>query len=85
MRKNDPQTPLLALLRSLTDEQREELALEAGTKVSYLYSLATCQRASCRSGLGLRIAKASEKMCNQTMGLTPIVTIEDLATMCQVA
>lgn len=84
MRKNDPQTPLLALLRALTPKQREELAQEAKTTVSYLYSLGCCQRGSCRSGLAMRIEKASEKMCEKTGGATPIVTMQELATMCPV-
>lgn len=84
MRKNSPQTPLLALLRSLNDEQRVALAADAGTTVSYLYSLASCQRAACRSGLALRIQQASERMHEATAGVAPIVTMQDLATMCAV-
>jgi hypothetical protein len=85
MRKSEPQTPLLALLRCLTDDQRATLASDAGTKVSYLYSLATCQRSSCRADLAMRIAKASEAMCRRTGGASPIVSIEELATMCPVS
>lgn len=82
MRKNDPQTPLLALLRSLTDEQRETLASDAGTKVTYLYSLATCQRTSCRTDLAMRIEAAAKKMHQETLGVSPVVTMQQLATMC---
>jgi hypothetical protein len=82
MRKNNPKTPLLALLRSLTPEQREQLAKDAETSVSYLYSLAGCQRSTCGSSLALQIEKASEKMCAKTGGHTAIVTMGDLATMC---
>jgi len=84
MRKNIPQTPLLALLRSLTDKQRETLATDAETKVSYLYSLATCQRSSCRTDLAMRIEEAAKKMHEETHGLSPLVSMQELATMCLV-
>lgn len=84
MRKNEPKTPLLALMRSLTPEQRTKLALDAGSSVSYLYALGSCQRDTCSSALALRIEKASERMCERTGGLTPIVTMRELATMCPV-
>lgn len=85
MRKNEPKTPLLALLRKLTVEQRQQLADDAVTSVSYLYSLASCQRDSCGSDLALAIERATEKMCERTGGETPIVTMRELATMCAVA
>lgn len=85
MRKNIPQTPLLALLRILTDAQRATLAADAGTTKSYLYSLATCQRESCRADLAMSIEAASEKMNKATNGVSPIVTMQELATMCSVA
>lgn len=84
MRKNTPKTPLLALMRSLTPAQRTTLASDAGTSVSYLYSLGSCQRGTCGSGLALQIEKASERMCESTGGATPIVTMRELATMCPV-
>lgn len=84
MRKNEPQTPLLALLRALTPEQRETFAGFANTSVSYLYSLGSCQRGACRSALALQIEKASEKMCKITGGKSPIVTMRELASMCAV-
>lgn len=82
MRTNDPKTPLLALLRNLTDLQRKKLAQDAGTSVSYLYSLATCQRGSCRSDLAKRIADATVSMHESTKGETTILTMDQLATMC---
>lgn len=82
MRKNEPQTPLLALLRSLTPEQRATFAKNAGTEVSYLYALAGCQRGACRSTLAMNIHKASELMHTETKGVSPIVTMQQLATMC---
>lgn len=85
MRKNDPKTPLLALMRVLTDEQRKQLAEDAATSVSYLYSLASCQRAACGSALAQRIERATMKMSERTLGLTPVVTMAELATMCLLA
>jgi hypothetical protein len=82
MRSNDPKTPLLALLRALTDEERQKLADKAETSLSYLYALATCQRGSCRSALAKRIADATVWMHKETKGQTEIVTMEQLATMC---
>lgn len=85
MRKNEPKTPLLALLRQMTGEQREQFAKDAGTPVSYLYSLASCQRAACSAALALDIENASRLMAERTAGsegATPIVTMQTLATMC---
>jgi hypothetical protein len=85
MRKNIPQTPLLALLRVLTREQRMTFAAHANTSVSYLYALASCQRGACRSDLAMQIERASEKMCQETGGLSPIVSMRELASMCAIA
>lgn len=82
MRKNIPQTPLLALLRALDDAQRIQLATDAGTTVGYLYSLASCQRSTCRAKLASAIEDASRKMHEETLGLTPVVTMRQLAIMC---
>lgn len=86
MRKleHNPRTPLLALLRSMTDAQRHSLAANAGTTLSYLYALASCQRCSCSASRALAIEKASEDMCRLTGGKTPVVTMKELATMCAV-
>lgn len=86
MRTNTPRTPLLNLLRQLTAEQREKLSNDAGTKVSYLYSLASCQRGagqSCSAPLALKIEEATIRMHHATDGETPIVSVRDLATMCK--
>lgn len=80
MRRNDPKTPLLAVLRVLTPEQREEFASEAKTEVSYLYALGTCARRSPRASLAKSIADASVVL-NRRHG-TPVVTIDQLAVMC---
>jgi hypothetical protein len=84
MRKNEPKTPLLALLRSLTEAQRLQLAEDASTSVSYLYALGSCQRSACGATLAMQIEKATEKMCERTGGATAIVNMRDLATMCLV-
>lgn len=81
MRKNDPQTPLLAVLRALDDDQRKAFAKKAGTSVSYLYALATCARASCRVRLATRIANASVEM-QKKVPLCPVITVNEIATMC---
>lgn len=81
MRKETLTTPLLDLLRELdTAEVRMEFAKLAGTSVPYLYQLAGCCRTACRSQLAKRIADAS-KVMNAMYG-TPIITMEQLATMC---
>lgn len=85
IRRSAPRTPLLALLRQLTADQRVQLADDAGTSVSYLYSLASCQRTSCSTALALQIERATEKMCQRTGGETAIVTVHELGTMCLVA
>lgn len=84
MRKSDPKTPLLALLRLLNDEQRVAFAADAGTTVSYLYSLAGCQRQSAGSTLALAIESASRRLSEQNKGATPVVCMQTLATMCMV-
>jgi hypothetical protein len=82
MRTTNPKTPLLALLRLLTDEQRAAFATDAGTTVSYLYALAGCQRQSAGSSLALAIEAASERLNKATRGKTPVVSMRALATMC---
>lgn len=78
-------TPLLALLRACTEEERDRLATLAGTEVNYLYSLAGCHRGQPKLKLGLDIAAASVTLNTDTGGRTPIVTADQLATMCDVA
>ena len=77
-------TPLMALLRACSKEQRNLLATYAGTSVNYLYGLAGCHRAQPRASLALAIAEASEQLHDETLGITPIVTVRQLATMCVV-
>ncbi len=82
MRTNDPQTPLLALLRMLTPDQRETLAADAGTRVDYLYKLASCSRKQCKADLAVRIEEATKKMRSASRGKTPVVTVAQLGSMC---
>ena len=80
-RRNQPKTPLLALLRELgTDDKRNEFATMAGTSRLYLYQLSICSRRSCRADLAKRIADASEAM-GKKYG-TRVLTQDILATMC---
>ena len=80
-RKNQPKTPLLAVLRQLeTDDKRDEFAALAGTSRLYLYQLSICSRRSCRADLAKRIADASVVM-NSKYG-TQVLTLEGLSTMC---
>lgn len=87
MRTNEPKTPLLALMRALTPDERQWLADHAGTSVVYLYSLASCQRQSCRTPLALKIvegvAQLREARPARTRRDMPEITVETLATMCE--
>ncbi len=80
MRTNIPRTPLLAVLRAMTPDQREEFALMAGTSVSYLYQIAGCNRKSCRAKLTKSIADAAAYMHKRYD--TPLISADTLITMC---
>jgi len=77
-----PITPLLAALRTLTVEEQEQFARLAGTSRSYLYQLAICSRSSPRSKLAKGIADASVVLHLQTLGRSPKLTIDTIASMC---
>lgn len=80
-RKNQPKTPLLAVLRQLaTDDKRDEFAALAGTSRLYLYQLSICSRRSCRADLAKRIADASVVMAEKYG--TQVLTLEVISTMC---
>ena len=80
-RKNQPKTPLLAVLRQLeTDDKRDEFAALAGTSRLYLYQLSICSRRSCRADLAKRIADASVVM-HEKYG-TQVLTLEVICSMC---
>jgi len=85
MRTNEPKTPLLALLRMLTPEQREQFGADCETDVSYLYALASCTRKQCKADKAAKIEAATREMHRRTKGKTPIVTVAQLGTMCQCA
>lgn len=86
MRTNEPKTPLLALLRQLSPEQREQLAADAGTRVDYLYALGSCTRKSCKAKLAADIEKASRLMAERTKKSetpTAVITVVELGSMCE--
>ncbi len=85
MRTNEPKTPLLALLRQLTPEQREQLADDAGTRVDYLYALGSCTRKSCKAKLAAAIEQATRLMAERTKKTevpTAVITVAELGSMC---
>lgn len=85
MRTNEPKTPLLALMRALTPDERQWLADHAGTSVTYLYALATCARGACRTPLALKIVEgvALIRAARRVKKEVPELTMEMLATMCE--
>lgn len=78
-------TPLLNLLRACTEEQRRRIAAEAGTSVNYLYGIAGCHRNSVNVKLAIGIEDASRSLNIETEGVTPVVTVRQLASMCAIA
>jgi hypothetical protein len=78
-------TPLAELLRACDQQQRITLATRAGTSVNYLYSLAGCHRERVSAALALAIEDASRDLHASTQGVTPVVTIRELASMCAIA
>lgn len=78
-------TPLSDFLRIASPEQRERCATLAGTSVGYLYQLAGCHRRNPSVNLAVRLAEATETLHRETDGRLPIVTAEQIATMCAVA
>lgn len=84
-RRTDVDTPMLWLLRTCTPEQRQWLAERADTDVNYLYAIAGCHRKKISVQLAFAIEKASEHLHVETGGKTPIVTAQQISTMCAVA
>lgn len=78
---NPPTTPLLALLRQLTQEQRVELVRLSKTRLTYLYALGGCGRTSCKADKAVRIEAATRALNKKYQ--TPVVTMQQLATMCE--
>ena len=75
-------TPLAALLRQLTQEQRCRLAADCGTSLGYLRQLAGCHSVNPSVKLALKIEAATRKL--NRLHRTRIVTAHDLAAMCSV-
>ena len=78
-------TPMLALLRQCTAEQREQLAQAVPTSVNYLYAIAGCHRKKISVQMACAIEQGTRTLHAQTKGATPIVTALQIATMCAVA
>lgn len=74
-------TPLLALLRACTPDERQQLADRAGTRVSYIYHLAGCTRTP-RAALAVKLVEASAWLHKRTRGRVPAITMQELVTMC---
>lgn len=75
-------TPLTHYLRAATAEEKEETAALAGTSVGYLYALAGCHRKNPAVHLAIGIEHATREMSQRTEGRLPVVTAQELATMC---
>lgn len=84
-RRTDVDTPMLGLLRACTPEQRQWLAERADTDVNYLYAIAGCHRKKISVQLSFAIETASTQLHADTEGKTPIVTAQQISTMCAVA
>lgn len=76
---------MLALLRKCTPEQRQSLAEAVPTSVNYLYAIAGCHRKNISVQMAYAIERASRGLNTATKGETPIVTAQQIATMCAVA
>lgn len=83
--KHETNTPLLALLRSATPDQRQRLADLAGTSVNYLYQLASGSRGSRLTvTLAFKIEDATRTLRAETGGAKsglPVIAARDLADM----
>lgn len=74
-------SPLLELLRACDVPEQHLLADMAGTRRNYLYQIATCRRTP-NVALARDITLASERLNRMTHGKTPVITIDQLASMC---
>lgn len=84
-RQTAVQTPLLEFLRACTPEQRAAVSKTCDTHESYLYAIATCKRVKIGVQLAVAIAEATRTMHAESAGRTPVVTVEQIASMCPVA
>lgn len=80
-RKEENVTPLLALLRQMSDDERQKFAGLADTSVSYLYQFAAGARKSVSVAKALKIEDASAEMHRSTRGRLPKITARELAQM----
>lgn len=78
-------TPLMQLLRICSPDQRQWLAEQAGTNVNYLYAIAGCHRQKISVQLAVAIEEASQELHGTTGGKTPVVTCQQIASMCAIA
>jgi hypothetical protein len=74
-------TPLITLLRLMTDGQREEFAGLAGTSVGYLYQIGGAHRLRISARLAFSIEDASKVMHERSGEFFPIVTAREVALM----
>lgn len=74
-------TPLANWLRLAAPEERDRLALLAGTSTNYLWQIASCRREP-RVSLAFSIESSSRRMWAETEGRLPIVTAEEIAHAC---
>ncbi len=77
-------TPLLTALRACTVDEQYEFARLAGTKRNYLYQLASCHRRQPNITLAAAICAASVALNSRTKGRVPVLTTDDIATMCPI-
>jgi hypothetical protein len=76
---------MLRLLRECTPEQRQRLAEAVPTSVNYLYAIAGCHRKNISVQMAYAIERAAQALNKETRGKIPIVTAQQIATMCAVA
>lgn len=79
-KKTPNSNPMAEWLRLASAEQRERCASLAGTSVNYLYQIAGLRREP-KVGMGVLIEDATTTLHEESMGLLPVVTARDLATM----
>jgi len=84
----EPITPLLAWLRKATPEQKERAATLAGTKVNYLFQLASeggNRGKNISAALAFRIEDAMRVVEQESKGSLKAVSARELASMWTVA
>lgn len=74
-----PKSKLQEWIRLANPSQRERLAQLAGTSEGYLYGLAGLHRKGIGAKLAVRIQRGTEQLHEESGGVLPIITVEDLA------